>query len=62
MIGIAMKHEDSTIYLDVPAPANGRRYVPRSPTGVHISLIATPELDDVTLLFVLRVPVVMLLA
>ena len=56
-----MKHEDGAVYLDVPAPANGRRYVPRSPTGVDTSLIATPELDDVTLLFVLGVPVVMLL-
>ncbi len=46
--GTAMKHEDGAIYLDVPAPANGRRYVPRSSTGVDSNLIATPELDDVT--------------
>ena len=56
-----MKHEDGSVYLDVPAPANGRRYIPRSPTGVVTSLIATPELDDFTLLFVLGVPMVMLL-
>ena len=56
-----MKHEDGTVYLDVPTPANSRRYVPRSPTGVDTSLIATPELDDVTLLFVLGVPVVSIL-
>ena len=43
-----MKHKDSAVYLDVPVPANGRRYVPRSPTGVDSSLIATPELDNVT--------------
>ena len=56
-----MKHEDGAVYLDVPTPANGRRYIPRSPTGVVTSLIATPELDDVTLLFVLGVPVVSIL-
>ena len=53
-----MKHKDGTVYSDVPAPANGRRYVSRSPTRVDISLIVTPELDNV--LFVLGVPMVML--
>ena len=43
-----MKHKDGAVYLDVPTPANGRRYVPTSPAGVDISLIATPELDNVT--------------
>ena len=44
-----------------PLPCQGRRYIPRSPTGVDTSLIATPELDNVTLLFIFGVPVVMLL-
>ena len=46
--GTAMKHKDGAVYLDVPAPANGRRYIPRSPTRGFTSLIATPEEDDVT--------------
>ena len=42
-IGTAMKHKDGTVFLDVPAPANGRRYVPRNPTRADRSLCATPE-------------------
>ena len=56
----SMKHWDDTVFLDVLAPADGRRYVPRNPTGAVISFCATPGENDVTSSSFLRVPVVML--
>ena len=41
--GTALKHEDGSVFLDVPTPGNGRRYIHRNPTGADESLIATPE-------------------
>ena len=58
--GLPMKHWDDTVFLDVLAPANGRRYVPRNPTGAEISFCATPGENDVTSSSFLGVPVVML--
>ena len=41
-----------------PSPANGRRYVPRNPTGAVISFRATPGENDVASSSFLGVPVV----
>ena len=55
-----MKHGDDAVFLDVLAPADGRWYIPRNPTGAEISFCATPGENDVTSSSFLRVPVVML--
>ena len=58
--GTAVEHKDSAIFLDVLAPADGRRYVPRNPTGAVISFHATPGENDVTSSLFLGVSVVQL--
>ena len=39
----AVKHRGGPVFLDVPTPANGRRYAPWNPTGADRRVCATPE-------------------